>query len=170
MRAIFLLIGGVVLANIVWATFFWKAPTKATGKPEPVVNSATVQGQEPWMANERYNVTGRDIARRSALEALDKPWASFCTADGRKHLVDSINYYFGQRNAQIQSYDRTYGEAAKRYAVKSWTTPDDNRIERMMRETFGRGYFSLDEIRPQARTLLAELVKGERITAKPCAG
>ena len=46
---------------------------KATGKPEPVVNSATVQGQEPWMVNEKYNAPGRGIARKSALEALDKP-------------------------------------------------------------------------------------------------
>jgi hypothetical protein len=169
MKTIALLIGGVVLANVVWATFFWKEPAKATAKPEPIVNSATAQGQEPWMANERYNGTGRDIARKSVLETLDKPWAEFCTTDGRKRLLESIGYYFGQRSAQIQSYERTYGEAAKRYAIKSWTTPEDNRIERMVRETFGRGYFSLDELRPYIRTPVAELVKGERAHAKPCA-
>jgi hypothetical protein len=169
MRPILFLIGGVVLANIVWATFFWKAPAKATGKPEPVVNSATQKGHEPWMANERTNAPGRDIARKSALEALDKPWASFCTADGRKHLIDAINYYYGQRHAQTQSYANTYGEAARLYAVKAWTTTDDNRIERLMSETYGRGYFLLDELRPPARTPVSELVKGARVSATPCA-
>jgi hypothetical protein len=170
MRAILFLIGSVVLANIVWATFFWKTPASATGKPEPVVNSATVQGQEPWMVNEKYNAPGRGIARKSALEALDKPWSSFCNAEGRKLLIDAVNYYYGQRNAQIQSYERTYGDAAKRYAIKAWTTTDDNRIERKMRETYGRGYFSLNDLRPVTRTALAEVVKGERVTGKPCAG
>jgi hypothetical protein len=46
MRAILFLIGGIVLANIVAATFFRYPPAQA-GKPEPVVNSATVKGQEP---------------------------------------------------------------------------------------------------------------------------
>lgn len=169
MRLIALLVGGIVLANIVWATFFWHAPAKAA-KPQPVVNSATQQGQEPWMANERYNATGRDIARRSVLEALDKPWSSFCTAEGRKGLIDSINYYYGQREAQVGSYANTYGEAAKQFAIKSWATTDDNRIQRLMRETFGRGYFALADVRPNARTALAEITKGERVAAKPCAG
>ena len=40
----------------------------------------------------------------------------------------------------------------------------------MTREPFGRGYFSLDELRPYIRTVLALVVHGERVTAKPCAG
>ena len=53
------------------------------------------------MANEQYNAPGRDIARKSALEALGQPWANFCTAEGRKLLIEPINYYYEQRNAQI---------------------------------------------------------------------
>jgi hypothetical protein len=169
MKAILFLVGGVVLANIVWATFFWKAPAQATGKPEPVVNSATVQGQEPWMVNEKYNAPGRDIARKAALESLNKLWASFCTADGHKDLIEAIDYYFDRRDAQIQSYANTYGPAARTFAIKAWTTTDDNRIERLMSETHGRGYFSLDELRPYARTPMAALVKGAKVSAKPCA-
>jgi hypothetical protein len=167
-RAILFLIGGAVLANIVWATFFWHEPAKA--KIEPVVNSATLEGKDPWMANERYNAPGRDIARKSVLKTLDKPWSSFCTAEGRKHLIDAINYYYGQRHAQMWSYNNTYGEKAGQFAAKAWTSPDDNRIERLTRETYGRGYFKLDELRPPARTPIAELVKGDRVTGKPCAG
>ena len=60
MRAILFLIGGVVLVNIVWATFFWHPSAQETGSQQTVVNSATVRGQEPWMANERHNAPGRD--------------------------------------------------------------------------------------------------------------
>jgi hypothetical protein len=38
-----------------------------------------------------------------------------------------------------------------------------------MSETYGRGYFSLDELQSYARTPLAALVNGARVTAKPCA-
>jgi hypothetical protein len=69
----------------------------------------------------------------------------------------------------VWSCYNTYGETAKRFAIKSWTTTDDNRIERLMSETYGRGYFSVDELRPHARTPIAALVKGQHVTAKPCA-
>ena len=75
----------------------------------------------------------------------------------------------GSATRRSQSYANTYGERRPAYAVKAWTTTDDNRIERLTSETYGRGYFSLDELRPNARTQLAELVKGERVTGKPCA-
>jgi hypothetical protein len=168
MRAVLFLIGGVVLANIAWATSFWHPSAKET--PALVLNPATARGQEPWMANERTNAPGRDLARKSMLEALDQPWSSFCTAEGRKLLLDAIHYYHGQRHGQMQSYANTYGEAARQYAAKAWTTADDSRIERKTRETFGRGYFKLDELRLHASTPIAELVKGERATAKPCMG
>jgi hypothetical protein len=171
-RAGLFLIGGIVVANIVWATFFWRAPAQgsAGARPAPVVNSATAQGQEPWMANERYNAPGRDKARKSMLQALDQPWSNFCSAEGRKLLIDAINHYYWQRHAQIQSYANTYGEAARQYAVKAWVSTDENRIERKTREIFGQGYFKLDELRPHARTPVVELVKGERISGKRCAG
>jgi len=51
-----------------------------------------------------------------------------------------------------------------------WQTTDDSRIERLMSETYGRGYVSLDELRPYARTPMAALTKGMRVTTKPCAG
>jgi hypothetical protein len=167
MRAILFLIGGVVLANIVWATFVWHAPAKDA--PAPVVNSATLRGQEPWMANERHIEGGRQGARRSMLNALGKPWATYCNADGRKLLVDAINYYYWQRDSQSKSYAKNWGEAGGRYIANAWATSDDNRIERMTRETYGRGYFSLDDLRPHVRSALSGLVKGERVTGKPCA-
>jgi hypothetical protein len=169
MRPVLFFICGIVLANIVAATFFWPPSTKASGAPQPFVNAATRQGQDPWMANERYNVEIRERARKGVLEMLDKPWASYCTAEGHENLIGAINNYYGQREAQARSYGNTYGEDARRYAVKAWTTTDDNRIERLMSETYGRGYFSLDELRSYAREALAALVTGARVSAKPCA-
>ena len=161
------LIGLAAIAGIVWPTFFM--PPAPKEKPAvTVANAATAKGQEPWMVNERYNAPGRDIARKQALEGLDQPWSSFCTPDGRKLMIDAINYYYERRVVQAQSYAKTYGEAARQFALKAWTTADDNRIERKTREIFGRGYFKLDELRAPARGTVTELVKGERASSKPC--
>ncbi len=171
MRSILFLIGGIVLANIVTATFFWRTPAQGNpGKPEPIVNSATVKGQEPWMANEHHIEGARQSARKSTLEALGKPWSSFCEPEGRKLLVQAIDYYYWQRKGQLASYPKNWGEAGGRYIAKAWNTSDDNRIERMTRETFGRGFVSLNDFKLYIREALAEVVKGERVTGKPCAG
>jgi hypothetical protein len=172
MRFILLFVGGMVLANIIGATFFMRpmAQEKAQEKKTyTTVNSATAKGQDPWMANERYNAPGRDIARKSTLEALGRPYASFCTPEGHKHLVETINHYYWQRHSQEQSYANTYGEEARRYAVKAWQSTDDNRIERLVGEIYGRGYLALEELRPYARAPMAALVKGTRVSGKPCA-
>jgi hypothetical protein len=162
------LICGIFLTNIVVATFFWPSATTAPATPAPVDNAATLQGQNPWMINERYNAPNRERTRKATLETLDKPWASYCTTDGHELLIRAVNYYFGQRNAEAWSYGHTYGEDARRFAIKAWTTADDSRIERLMGETYGRGYFSLDELRPGAREALAAQVAGARVRATPC--
>jgi hypothetical protein len=166
MRAILIFIGAAVVANIVFATFF--SHPKAEQKTYTTENSATRQGLDPWMANEKYNAPSRDHIRKGVLEALNKPWSEFCGVEGRKRLIGTVNYYYDQRDAQVWSYNNTYGEKAKAFAIKAWQTTDDNRIERLMAETYGRGYFSLDELRPFAKKPLAEVVKGTRPTAKPC--
>jgi len=122
------------------------------------------------MANEHSIDSARQGARKSILEALGKSWAPHCTAEGRKRLLDAIEYCYWQRNSQLAGYPKSWGDAARPYIVKVWATADDNRIERMTRETYGRGYFALDELKPSTRTALAEMLKGERVMAKPCAG
>ena len=168
MRLILFLVGGFFLANIVTATFFWHPPDQASGKQEPIVNSATRQGQDPWMANERYLVDSRANIRKGMLETLSKPWADYCTPDGHKGLIGAINNYYYQRNAETWSKVNTYGEQARGFAVRAWTTTDDNRIERLTSELSDRGYFSLDELQPYARAPLSALAtRGSR--ARPCA-
>lgn len=169
LKAVLLIIGGLFFADIVAATFIWPPSTEAAGKPRPIVNSATRQGQDPWMVNERYNAPYREYVHKGTLATLDKPWASFCTTDGHGFLLRTIDNYYWQRNAQVWSYGHTYGEDARRYAVKAWTTTDDNRIARLISETYGRGYFSLNELQTYSRQALAEQVKDIRVTARPCA-
>jgi len=82
------------LANIVTATFIWHPRTKALGTSAPVVNAATLQGQDPWVVNERYNVPNRERTRKATQETLDKPWASYCTTEGHESLIRAINYYY----------------------------------------------------------------------------
>ena len=72
-----------------WATFFWRAP--APDKPQPIVNAATLRGQEPWMVSEHYTdeiIAGiyrdvaADLARGKQLRAFplknsDEPACTF---------------------------------------------------------------------------------------------
>lgn len=188
MRFVLYFIASLILADIVAATFIWPPADQDPSKLNPAANAATWKGQDaskgqgaskgqdawkgqdPWMANEKYNAPGRDHIRELAQETLDRPWSLHCTPEGHKSLIGTINNYYYQRQAQVWSYENTYGEDAKAYAIKAWMSPDDNRIERLIGETYGRGYFSLDELQPYARTALASLVKNARVTAKPCVG
>src|SRR6188508_37947 len=122
------------------------------------------------MANEHYIASNRDSARKSVLDALGKPWSTFCEAPGKKRLVESIDSYLWQRTGHMASYPKNWGEPGRRYIVRAWSTPDDNRIEPVTRETYARGFFSLDDFKPYTRAALAEVVKSERVTGKPCAG
>ena len=169
MKAILFVICGFFLANIVTATFIWPPTTKTSDAPAPIVNAATRQGQDPWMVNERYNAPNRERIRKATLDSLDKPWAGYCASEGHEALIRAINYYYEQRGAEAWSYEHTYGEAARRFSISAWTSPDDSRIERLIEETYGRGYYSLDELKPSARETLTAQLRGVRVSAKPCA-
>jgi hypothetical protein len=149
MRFVLLLIGGLILANIITATFFMASPDDEA--PAPVVNWATKRGLDPWMATEDYSAPGRDHIRKGVLETLDKPWSSFGTPKGHKDLINTVNNYYYQRDAEAWSKVNAYGERARAFAVKVWSTTDDHRIERLIDENLGRGYVSLDELQPYAR-------------------
>ena len=169
MKAILFVICGFFLANIVTATFIWPPKTKKSVTPATIVNAATLQGQDPWMVNERYNAPNRERTRKATLDSLDKPWAGYCSTEGHEALIRAINYYYERRGAEAWSYGHTYGEDARRFAIKAWTSPDDSRIERLMGETYGRGYFSFDELKSSARETLAAQLRGVHVSAKPCA-
>jgi hypothetical protein len=113
-------------------------------------------------ANRRLNpVFEREVAeharqrtRKRATHALDQPWSSFCTTRGRNNLIAALDRYFADR--------RRDGAA--------WTTAEDLRIERLVRENYARGYVKLDDFRRPVRDMIAELVGQEKIARQqPCA-
>jgi hypothetical protein len=167
MKGILIIVGALVLANIVYATFFAQPPMLET--TAPVDNAATRRGEAPWADRERYSEPGRKNIRKSTLAALDQPWSSFCTEEGGNRLVAALNHYYWKRHAEQFSYGDVYGEAGRRHVAKVWATADDNRIERLVRETYGRGYLRLDALRSPMRKTVADLVRDERVTGKPCA-
>ena len=170
MRLILTLIGGLVLANIIWATFIWPPSNGAPGPREQIFDSATRQGQDPWMDNENYRKGGRDNIRRGMLITLEKPSAVHCTPDGHKDLINSVNNYYYQREGELWSKINTYGERARQFAVDAWSTTDDHRIERLIGETYGRGYFTLQELEPRARIHLTAQIRDVQVVSRPCSG
>jgi hypothetical protein len=167
MRLILFLIGGVLLANLVMAMFFMAPPDDRAHAP--VVNWATKRGLDPWMATEEYSAPGRDHIRKGVLETLYKPWSGFCAPVGHKDLINTVNNYYYQRDAEVWSKVNTYGERARAFAVNAWSTSDDSRIERLIDENLGHGYFSLDELQPYARRPVSARTNGAPVRAKPCA-
>jgi hypothetical protein len=93
----------------------------------------------------------------SSVQKLDHGWPS------------ALNHCCWQRHAHLFSYGDTYGEAGRRHAAKVWATAEDNRIERLVRETYSRGYLRLDALQSPMRKAVADLVRDERVTGKPCA-
>jgi len=166
MRLILVALGGAILANIIAATFFMAPPDD--GARAPVVNWATKRGLDPWIATEEYTAPARALIRNGVLETLYKPWSSFCTPEGHKDLINTVNNYYYRRDAELWSKVNTYGERARAFAIKAWSTSDDNRIERLIDENLGRGYFSLDELQPYARKPLSAR-NGAPSRSKPCA-
>ena len=120
------------------------------------------------MANERYNAPGRDIARKQTLEALDQPWSSFCTADGRKLLIDAINYYYGQRSRRRRATPtpmaRLPGSTRSRPGRRRTTVASSARRAK----SSAAATSSSTNCASRRARMVAELVKGERVSGKPC--
>lgn len=161
-------IAGGILLLLFGYVHFTGGVTRAPAKQEPIVNSATMRGQEPWMANEGYRVEGRKLARRGALQGLDQAWASYC-GEGRQKLISGLNYYFERRGSEQLRPNKDWGESWARHVKKAWATSDDGRIERLAQEAYARGYFALDDLRSGTnRTAAAEVLGKERVTGKGC--
>jgi hypothetical protein len=160
-------IGALVVANYVWAMV--AGPRQEEQKQFPAVQSA-LNGREPWADREKYAGKGRDAARKSALEGLGQPYAQMCSDHGHKRLVDGLNYYYHHRVYVSREYSTAWGEPGARFIKQAWTTLDDNRVERLTREIYGRGFFAPDELSRIGRDLAAEIVRDVKVTGKPCAG
>ncbi len=143
-----------------YPTHFAELPLEAPERPNG--------GVPPWNANEPIFHRGRDMARKAALRGLDQAWSTFCERDGRKKLVDALSYYFEQRSQQEKSYAKRWGDAGRDYIAKEWTTADDRRIERLVQETYGRGYLDLHDLKSYIAETISPLLKDTRVTGQPC--
>lgn len=125
-------------------------------------------GVPPWNPNEVYRQQGRDQARAAATRALGQAWSDFCRPKGHKKLVDALNYYFGQRRQQEQSYPARWGEEGRDYITREWATSDDRRIERVVRETYERGYIDLGDLNRYVAARIRPLVDDAVVRGHPC--
>ena len=120
-------------------------------------------------ANEKYAVDARLSQRKGAMAALDLAWSSRCGED-RKRFVSGINEYYYQRQNQTERYPEVHGKLGADYIATAWSTADDKRIDRLTQEAYARGYLTPSDFDGVARKMVAAVVKGERVTAKGCAG
>lgn len=162
-------IPALVLLGILVAWDFTKPRYPAhfaeiTAQPSPQPNG----GIPPWNANEPLFQNSRNLIRKSTLDGLDRAWSTFCYPDGRQTLVNALSYYFGQRRQQETSYPKRWGEAGRDYIAKEWSTSDDQRIERLVEETYGRGYLDLHDLKPYIVERISPLLKDTRVTGQPC--
>ena len=103
------------------------------------------------------------------MAALDLAWSSRCGED-RKRFVSGINEYYYQRQNQTERYPEVHGKLGADYIATAWSTADDKRIDRLTQEAYARGYLTPSDFDGVARKMVVTVVKGERVTAKGCAG
>jgi hypothetical protein len=133
-----------------------------------VLKSVPADPPPPRNANEGLFQDVRRTQRASALQTLERPWASHCLDSGRKRLASSLGEYFWNRSAQEKSYPARWGDVGRDYITREWSTTDDKRIERLTQELYERGYLDLRDLRPYTADYIAGLLKGIRVTARPC--
>ncbi|HEY8332421.1 MAG TPA: hypothetical protein VIQ05_01400 [Tardiphaga sp.] len=160
MKAFFTLAAVLLLWQIAVWTF---AP--------PVAPPKTPAGDgKPYDANEKYDVDARISQRQDAFRALGQPTGSLCTEAGRKSFIGGLGHYYYHRQNQTERYPEIHGQLGADYIAKQFSSTDDKRIDRLTQELYSRGYLKPDDFEPVARRMIAVVVKGERITAKGCAG
>jgi len=132
-------------------------------KSEPVN-----EGVPPWNTREDMNKKLRDSNRKSTQRVLDQAWSTFCTPAGRVKLAGALDSYFGRRQQEEQQYAQRWGKEGADYITREWQTADDLRIERLVEETYERGYLDLHDLRPTVAQRLAPLLKDSRVSGQPC--
>jgi hypothetical protein len=123
----------------------------------------------PYGSDEQYLVESRKGTRKSVMATLDKPWSSRC-GEARKDFISDVDGYYWQRKNQYERYGEIHGKLGADYIATQWSTGEDKRIDRLTREAYANGYLKPSDFKGYAGELIAEIVKGERVTGKGCAG
>ena len=122
----------------------------------------------PHNANEPIFQDGRRSLRESTLKSLDRPWASFCQAEGSKRLASALKEYFYHRGAQERSYPERWGDTGKTYIMREWGTTEDRRIEQQIKDLHDRGYLDPKALDKWTGERVAAMVQGRKATQQPC--
>lgn len=149
---------------------FHAVQTELARGSKDMPQEARGDGVPPNNANENIHQRQRDRTRQSTMKSLEKAWSTFCTGEGRKQLAQALNYYFEQSGNQIDSYSKRWGKDGRDYIVAQWSTTDDRRIERLVTETYERGYLDLSSLSRTTAGRMAPLLKGARVQGQPCKG
>jgi hypothetical protein len=132
--------------------------------PEPKHNG----GVPPWNENEKIFQNSRNLMRKSVMRSLEQPWGSFCEGDGRKRLDQAVTSYFERFSDEREKYAKRWGDDGRQYIAKEWSTPDDQRIQRLVQEHYERGYLNLADFRPTIAARMSPLLKDSRVGGQPC--
>jgi hypothetical protein len=160
MRPAFIAMWAAALAQIAIWTY---APDT------PKANAVNTGDGQPYGDLEPIHIESREGMRKSMMATLDQPWSSRC-GDARAKFISGVGEYYWQRKNQYERYLEIHGKPGVDYIAKAWSSPDDKRIDRLTQEAYASGYLKPSDFKGYAQDLIAEIVKGERVTGKGCAG
>jgi hypothetical protein len=155
----------VLWAIVIWQVAAWTFAPAAPPQQIPEVNQGKAFG-----SNEDIAVETRAGQRQAAFKTLDRPWGSRCAGEDRKQFISGLNEYYYHRQNQTERYPENFGKLGADYIAKQWSTTDDQRIDRLTREAYARGYLRPADFDAVAGKMVATVVKNERVTGKACAG
>jgi hypothetical protein len=153
---------------IIWLLAIWQIGVWTFAPAPPKPQTLHYDGRA-FGPNETIFVEGRQSMREVANKALARPWAELCTEATRKPFVDSLGYYYYQRENQTERHTETYGPPGAEYIAQQWSTADDKRIDRLTQELYSNGYLKPEMFEPVARKLVTAIIKDERMTGGGCA-
>jgi hypothetical protein len=139
-------------------------------EPPLQVDTSTLpnQGVPPWNVHEDLFKDTRVSRRRAAEDALDTAWSVFCSPAGQDKLVGALSGYFVTRHQEKASYEKRWGKEGRDYIAREWATPDDRRIERLVAETYARGYLDMSRFKPSIAAIVTPFLTEQRMRTAPC--
>lgn len=157
---------------VIWAIVMLKiaAWTFLPARTDTTAASAVRADGRGYGDNEPAILRGREYQRAGALKALEQPTTVMCSSAGRRKVASGLSEYFYHRQNQMLRYRENFGKPGAEYIARQWSSADDRRIDRLVREVYGRGYIVPDDLTMgYARSLMLSLVDGVRVTGRGCA-
>jgi len=157
------------IALLIWGLLIWQIAAWTFAPPRPSAEPPKGDGKA-YDNDEKYMVEGRDKQRRTALSALDMPWAAWCGDQGHKQLVSRLSEYYYHRQNQTERYLEIHGQLGANYIAQQWATADDQRIDRLTAQAYRNGYVEPTQFSETPRKLIQVVIRNERVVGKGCAG